>query len=981
MSDIRVDEQPSGSDGLPAQETGSAAARQPMTITFSVETGAWIVLGILAVISRLTNLGARVMSHDESLHVYYSWWLSKGSGYQHNPMMHGPFLFEATAFFNLLFGANDFTSRLVPALLGMCIVVGVPLLLRPWLGKAGALMAGLFFLISPYVLFYSRYNRHDIQVIAFLLLAVFAILAYLRDRREQRLFLLAAALALMLSTMEISFIYLAILAGFLILRILLRAGLAWRDWPALAEWDALAVLVTLGALFSSPIALIVLNPLWVRLTGQPFVDLAVLADYQSRWETGPAAPQLWGLLVAFWIAAAVLGYAWGRLRWLKLAGTFLAIAVPLYTTFFTNLNGFGSGFVGSLGYWLSQQGVQRGSQPLYYYLIVFPLYEYLPILLGVAALIVAALRWRELPEAERAFVALAGWWALLVWVGLSIAGEKMPWLSTHITIPFILLAGWLAGRILVKLAGVISRDTDWQNSEPRAFSWGSLAAAVPVLLLVILTIRTSYLVNYVNYDYTTEYVGYAHGAPGVKWAIEDIKRITEHLGPDATVVVANDSEVSWPMTWYLRGYSGYFGEQPNRANLENAQVIVVGPKNWKKVELYVGADYTRYEVIRMWWPNEDYKNLTWERIRSALADPQMRLALWDIFWARDYRLYGQLTDKDLNPPVTWTPEERMRIYVRKELAGQVKSLSDSQLADLQPEKSLFAGKELQVEPVQVLAQPGLNMPLGVAVAPDGSVYVLDSGNARVLKLDASGAPMATWGSRTPEGQAPAAPGTFSEPWGIAVDGQGNVYVADTWNHRIQKFDGQGNFLLQWGTGGLADDGPDRFWGPRGVAVDAQGRVYITDTGNRRVVVFDGQGSYLFQFRQAGDAQLDEPVGVAIGPDGLAYVADTWNHRVAVFNAQGDFERSWPVSGWDSISIDNKPYLAVDPQGRVILTDPEGYRVLVYSAEGEPLAAFGTFGEEAPAFDLPIGVAVDSTGQIWVADSGNQRVVVYPALAQ
>lgn len=113
----------------------------------------WLVFGASAFLSRLLNLGTRVMSHDESLHVFYSWQFSKGSGFAHNPMMHGPFLFEATAFFNLLFGANDFTSRLVPALLGIGIVIGVPLLLRPWLGRAGALMAALFFLVSPYVLY------------------------------------------------------------------------------------------------------------------------------------------------------------------------------------------------------------------------------------------------------------------------------------------------------------------------------------------------------------------------------------------------------------------------------------------------------------------------------------------------------------------------------------------------------------------------------------------------------------------------------------------------------------------------------------------------------------------------------------------------------------------------------------------------------------------------------------------------------------
>lgn len=102
---------------------------RPLTISW--EQATIIVLSLAAIFTRFTGLGERVMSHDESLHVYYSWLLSAGKGFVHNPMMHGPFLFESTALMNFLFGANDFTSRMVPAILGTLIAILIPQLLKP----------------------------------------------------------------------------------------------------------------------------------------------------------------------------------------------------------------------------------------------------------------------------------------------------------------------------------------------------------------------------------------------------------------------------------------------------------------------------------------------------------------------------------------------------------------------------------------------------------------------------------------------------------------------------------------------------------------------------------------------------------------------------------------------------------------------------------------------------------------------------------
>jgi len=185
------------------------------TITITREHAILVVLALATLFSRLLLLGTRVMSHDESLHVYYSWLLGTGKGFVHNPMMHGPLLFEATALVDILLGASDFTARLIPAILGTIVVIAVPQLLKPWLGKTGAVTTSLLFSISPFILYFSRYIRHDILVLAWVLGAVVLIFRHLDRPSESNLLWLAAALALMLSTMEISFFYMAIFAGFL----------------------------------------------------------------------------------------------------------------------------------------------------------------------------------------------------------------------------------------------------------------------------------------------------------------------------------------------------------------------------------------------------------------------------------------------------------------------------------------------------------------------------------------------------------------------------------------------------------------------------------------------------------------------------------------------------------------------------------------------------------------------------------------------
>ncbi|NIS81889.1 MAG: tetratricopeptide repeat protein [Anaerolineales bacterium] len=266
-------------------------------------------------------------------------------------------------------------------------------------------------------------------------------------------------------------------------------------------------------------------------------------------------------------------------------------------------------------------------------------------------------------------------------------------------------------------------------------------------------------------------------------------------------------------------------------------------------------------------------------------------------------------------------------------------------------------------------------PRGVAVTTEGEIYVTDSLNHRIQHLSPEGELLHVWGHFASIQAGEAAGGTFNEPWGIGVSSDG-VTVADTWNHRIQQFTANGEFIRMYGTFGTGETA-FAFWGPRDVAVDSDGRVFVTDTGNKRIVVFDGDGKHLqtiSPFGGSGVGQMDEPVGLALAKDGRVFVADTWNMRVQIFSREGKFLDQWPVSGWYGKSLTNKPYIALDDEGTVFVTDPEGFRIMAFSESGELLYCFGSPGTDASSFGLPIGVAYDHKGGLYVTDAENNRLM-------
>jgi len=215
---------------------------------------AYTIIFVAAVLTRFIDLGARVMSHDESLHTYYSWRLYEFGEFSHTPLMHGPVIFHMVAFSYYLFGDNDFTARIYPAVLGVLMVL-FPLLFRRWLGRVGAVLTSILLLISPMVLFHNRYIREDTPSLFFTLIMVYAIMQYVDGERPHRpiwLYVLSGALLLSLASKEVAFMYIAIFGSFLVLywavRLLQDMGVHRERWSAYRTEQAEPYLVRLAGL-------------------------------------------------------------------------------------------------------------------------------------------------------------------------------------------------------------------------------------------------------------------------------------------------------------------------------------------------------------------------------------------------------------------------------------------------------------------------------------------------------------------------------------------------------------------------------------------------------------------------------------------------------------------------------------------------------------------------------------------------------------
>ena len=283
-------------------------------------------------------------------------------------------------------------------------------------------------------------------------------------------------------------------------------------------------------------------------------------------------------------------------------------------------------------------------------------------------------------------------------------------------------------------------------------------------------------------------------------------------------------------------------------------------------------------------------------------------------------------------------------------------------------KSTLGAEEYVFERMwPVLDQPWyFYYPKFIATNAAGNVYVADSWNHRIRKFTASGAFISQWGRKG------TGDGEFDMPFGIAIDGDGNVYVAEWGNHRIQKFSSSGSYITKWGGEG---SGNGEFNHPIGISTDLAGNVYVSDTWNHRIQKFSAAGVFISKWGSygTGNGAFNSPIGVAIDSIGNVYVADMDNHRIQKFTSSGTFLSKWGSKGTGNDEFDEPCGISIDVTGNVYVADQNNHRIQKFTSSGGFITKWGSYGIGNGELNKPCGTSTDNAGNVYVADVENLRI--------
>ncbi len=748
---------PTVKTGKTAQETElkekNLTAETPVSsrgpLSFSWMEIAYAALLLLAVFTRFDHLGAKPHHHDESMHAFYSYQLFHDGDYQYDPMMHGPFQFHGNAFMYYLFGVSNASSRYLAAFFGILTVV-LAIFLRPFLGRWGAFLATAMIVFSPSFMYFDRFCREDAYIAGATFLMVVFLFRYYRSRRSLDLWWAALGFTIAFCTKESMFLTIAVIGTYLFVRLL-----PWSNVIIAGVITGIALLWVKNVDKTSPAFL----PVFLFILGAAlaYTLVQLFFRWQENLKKGKAESALWEIICGLgfekisWSLLAVLGWwvvtllilrvfphfgvnfplpfsclwvlvylgilFWFCWLWLKNTAPALtgSIAIGsivftlLFTTFFTVganqpdfwsrmhglLNAIYNGAFGGLEYWWGQQGVHRGDEPWYYYLVLLPATELVSFLFSIVAMVYywlvpalvrirvffypsykqdpayAKYAWNHLPI-------FLGYWYLGSMVLFGWAGEKMPWLIIHLLLPALLLSAYLIGRIIEAKP----LDQVWKSAR--------LAAVAVFILLISYSLHSAVLLTFYHEANPVEPLVYVQSGPDCQEVERIIREIsygeTGGPNPDAPPGVTDaekafhdglaltiEDKCSWPFAWQLRDFSRR-NHPANITMADNPIILTATESDAQVYPLLSQAGYVnRKYKLRIWWvPSWFKKGYPSTEITSSLFFSWLFSNFIPLSPARpDMVDWGDLKSWLLYRQV-WSDlgSYNMRMWVRKDLADK-----------------------------------------------------------------------------------------------------------------------------------------------------------------------------------------------------------------------------------------------------------------------------------------------------------------------
>ena len=278
-------------------------------------------------------------------------------------------------------------------------------------------------------------------------------------------------------------------------------------------------------------------------------------------------------------------------------------------------------------------------------------------------------------------------------------------------------------------------------------------------------------------------------------------------------------------------------------------------------------------------------------------------------------------------------------------------------------------KPFHVKPVLSFGKQGADVgmfmfPRGVAVSNRDEIAVADGWNHRVQIFNSNGNFIRSFG-RQGSNQ-----GEFRNPAGIAFDKDGKIFVADHNNHRVQIFNGEGRYMGMFGGKGSLDS---QLYKPWGLSLDANGNVIVADSGNKLIKIFSPDGNFLMKI--GGPGSFSCPVH-CVQCDEYLIVSDTDDHSIKVFTREGEYKYKFGKQGGGDGELMHPRFLSVTKSGLLMVCDWDNHRIQVFELNGTFVGKFGTKGSNFGEFVYPFSVAMLSNNQIVVSDNNNHRIEIF-----